>query len=139
MPSVSIAEPPALGGASGMLQLPHFFWNHLSTATAATVPTGSDLNSQEWSWNDLLNFDDTPVEQGQGLDLWMDTQAQAVPPAIGPTVSEAPTANHWAITNAAGESPFPFPHGSTPGNLRSDQAAISAALMSFMADMTKQT
>lgn len=120
-----------------MLQLPHFFWNHLSTATANAAPLGSDVNAQEWSWNELLNFEDpTP---GPGIDETMDTQPYQL--GTGQTMFEPPT-NVWSISNTTGPdySSMPFTQGAnTPSSLRSDQAAISAALMSFMADMAKAT
>ena len=127
-------------GAGGMLQIPHFFWNHLSTATVnngnfdTSGSAGHDL-----AWDDMFNFGGSTVEpnvidgdpwgmpvSGQAYSNRRPENPQAPPPwsvPIAPTVSYPSTS---------------FPQGNgTSGEVRADQAAISSALMNFIADMSR--
>lgn len=128
---------PSLVGASGMLQIPHFFWNHLSAAgNTNTAGFGSGSTGQDIAWDELFNFDpemDTTVGNN---DLWP-SQAGGVY-NNGSGHQAAP----WSVPIAAGNPypPIPMSQGNgVTGDMRSDQAAISAALMSYMAEMSKST
>lgn len=142
---------PPLAGASGMLQIPHFFWNHLSTANTINGNNlsnpGNGFTGQGIAWDDLFNFEDSTVETTTGeRDAW-GFQASGQGHGGGDGMyydshqyhQQAPTPA-WSVPISMGTSypPAPISQGEgTPGNPRSDQASISAALMSFMADMTK--
>lgn len=151
-PAIPSTDPP-LAGASGMLQIPHFFWNHLSTANTMN---GNSLNNpgngfadHDIAWDDLFNFEDSTVDTSAGeRDPWAfqasgqgQWQAAGDRPYLGSQQyqQQAP-GPAWSVPISTG-SPYPaalISQGNgTPGNPRSDQASISAALMSFMADMTK--
>jgi hypothetical protein len=116
-----------------MLQIPHFFWNHLSTATAmgSNSVEDSDCNGQNMAWDDLFNFEDPTIETGLLSSGHI---------ADGRASAESQPAQSWPFPTAAGHMYAPGPASQRVGtadDIRSDQAAISAALMSFMADMTK--
>lgn len=138
-PAVSTSDPP-LAGASGMLQIPHFFWNHLSTATTnhgtSLKNPGFGSTGQDIAWDELFNFEDPGLDIGAGGNEAWAVQAAGGGYSNG-NVHQAPP---WSVPIATGTSypMVPMSQGNTvPADVRSDQAAISAALMSFMADMSK--
>lgn len=141
-PGASVpAIDQALAGASGMLQIPHFFWNHLSTATTMNGNTFEHPSSdgQNTTWDDLFNFEDSTIDTtAVDQEPWgIQSSGQMGGDAGYANQQPAPP---WSVPIAAGTS---YPTASFPqrdgvsGDMRTDQAAISAALMSFMSDMTK--
>jgi hypothetical protein len=135
-------DPPA-AGTGGMLQIPHYFWNHLS---AATTMNGSDhvnhdLTGQNVAWDDMFNFDDYTMEpSASDGTTWAMPASGSGHSDHANTLATPQLAPLWSVPIAIGSDSSV--DGSTqraerPDGLRADQAAISAALMNFMADMTK--
>jgi hypothetical protein len=130
----------ASAGAGGMLQIPHFFWNHLSTATTNSGNIDDPGSAgQNLSWDDMFNFGGSAVDSnavdGDSWGLPVPGQANG---SRGFENPQAPPP--WSVPLATTVS---YPSAScaqengTSGEMRPDQAAISTALMNFIADMSR--
>jgi hypothetical protein len=132
---------PPLAGASGMLQIPHYFWNHLSTASTING-NGLDnptFDSQNMAWDDMFNFENSAVETGVNNQQPWETQSTIQTGGDGGFMYPPPAAG-WSVPVAAGTSQTSAPlyqSSETPREMRAEQAAISTALMNLMANMTK--
>lgn len=144
---LSVSEPSNLAGTDsssagvgGMLQIPHFFWNQLSTAAntsgigSATDPVGQDL-----AWDDMFNFEDTTITSSANGGLQWGSYASGLT-AGNPRLVASLDPLPWSVPINTGV-PYPpnsFPQGlGVSAEIQSDQAAISSALINFIADMTR--
>jgi hypothetical protein len=127
-------------GAGGMLQIPHFFWNHLSTATTNSGSVDEPGSAgQNLSWDDMFNLGGSTLESNTvDGDPWGMPVSDQVYGSGGAENPQFPPP--WSIPLATTVS-YPSascpPGNGTSGEIRADQAAISSALMNFIADMSR--
>lgn len=165
--NLSINEMPTPEGAGpgAMLQLPQYYWNHLSAGAASlgnNIPFFNEPN-QQIPWSNQMNT--IPLPQVNvptpGPSIWVNPGMNNLPLSTGLDMAAPPMLSGDVQSGAAGsggggggtgmESIFPesfddqidwnmFDFGATssaPTAAPSDPAAISAALMSFMANAAK--
>ena len=137
--AVGNVDPP-LAGASGMLQIPHYFWNHLSTAPTLNgngLDT-STFDDQTMGWDTMFSFEGSAVDNGvNDQGSWEFQSSNRT--GGDDVVLYPPPAARWSGPVAAESSHMSAPlyHHQAPQEMRSEQAAISTALMNLMANMTK--
>jgi hypothetical protein len=132
---------PTSTGASGMLQIPHLFWNHLTTTTATNGMSidNPDPLSDNMAWDDMFNFGSTTVDARMVIgDTWGPQTSVISGGGSGLSVAQAPLP--WSVPIATGYSDQPASFAQSTGpsvEYRPDQAAVSSAIMNYIADMSR--
>ena len=134
--SVADAARPETIGPSAMLALPQYYWNVLSAGNSAPMPNG--MFTEQTPWQDPNDFSMNQIDPTLTGDDW---QGTGYPPqaTAADQSNQALDALFTETTNDGLDwGLFDLPAGtSTPGSHAHDPAAISAALMSFMANAAK--
>jgi hypothetical protein len=138
--STADATRPEPIGPSAMLALPQYYWNVLSAGQTAPMP--NSVIAEQTPWHDPNDFSLSQIDPTLTGNDW---QGSGYPPqATSGTLSDSngqmvdtSTMFHDG-TDVLDWSLFDLPPGTqTPGSQVHDPAAISAALMSFMANAAK--
>ena len=138
--STADATRPESIGPAAMLALPQYYWNVLSAGQTAPVPNG--ILAEQSPWQDPNDFGLSHIDPTLSGAEWQGSgyPPQAVSGAIADSSSQLMETN--TMFNDGNDildwSLFDLPPGTqTPGSQVHDPAAISAALMSFMANAAK--
>lgn len=136
--SVADAARHDPSGPSAMLALPQYYWNVLSAGNTAPVPNG--IFTEQSPWQGSNDFGMSQIDPTLSGDDW---QGSGYPPqpnsaALDQSSQMMDTIFSDNTNDVVDWGLFDLPAGSsTPGSHVHDPAAISSALMAFMANAAK--